>query len=74
LALRQSLTVSPNAFMDHLYSGRDEPRVKIIDVMVCKLRGKLRLAGSDVHILTVWGQGYTLPAWKAAPAAEGVAA
>lgn len=42
----------------------DEPEIKIIDVIVCKLRKKLTPLG--VHIGTVWGHGYRLVATKQA--------
>lgn len=41
-----------------LYSGRDEPEIKIIDVFVCKLRAKVSQFGIEVQ--TVWGTGYKL--------------
>jgi len=48
-------------FLNHLYGGRDEPELKIIDVFICKLRKKLAQAlGHDSYILTVWGRGYVL--------------
>ena len=48
-------------FLNHLYSGRDEPVLKIIDVFVCKLRKKLSAAtGGENYIETVWGRGYVL--------------
>lgn len=41
----------------------DEPKMKIIDVFVCKLRRKLidMHPDSDGFIETVWGRGYRLP-------------
>jgi two-component system cell cycle response regulator CtrA len=48
-------------FRDHLYSGVDEPEMKIIDVLMGKLRKKLAQANDDKHYIeTVWGRGYTL--------------
>ena len=45
----------------HLYSGRYEPELKIIDVFVCRLRKKLtRVTGGSHYIDTVWGHGYVL--------------
>lgn len=46
--------------MDALYSASadDEPEIKIIDVFICKLRKKLREAGADGLIDTMWGRGY----------------
>ena len=47
--------------MDHLYDGKHEPRLKIIDVFICKLRKKLSQAtGDEQYIETVWGRGYKL--------------
>jgi two-component system, cell cycle response regulator CtrA len=59
LSLRKGVTQSKDAFMTHLYGGRDEPELKIIDVFICKLRKKL--AAVNGHpIETVWGRGYVL--------------
>jgi two-component system cell cycle response regulator CtrA len=39
----------------------DEPKLKIIDVFICKLRMKLSEAtGRENYIETVWGRGYVL--------------
>ncbi len=59
LSLRKGMTLSKEAFLNHLYGGRDEPELKIIDVFICKLRKKLRASGVD-YIETVWGRGYVL--------------
>lgn len=59
MALRKGMTLSKEAIMNHLYGGRDEPELKIIDVFVCKLRKKLRACNSD-FLETVWGRGYVL--------------
>ena len=61
LALRKGAVLSKDAFLNHLYSGIDEPEPKIIDVFMCKLRRKIANAGaSGVVIDTIWGQGYIL--------------
>jgi two-component system cell cycle response regulator CtrA len=61
LALRRGVTLSKEMFLDKLYGGLDEPEVKIIDVFVCKIRGKLKkLTDGDGLIDTVWGRGYVL--------------
>ena len=62
LSLRKGMTLTKEMFMVHLYSGRDEPKHKIIDVLICKLRKKLAQAGTDSigYIETVWGRGYAL--------------
>jgi two-component system cell cycle response regulator CtrA len=61
LSLRKGFTLTKEAFLNHLYGGRDEPELKIIDVFICKLRKKLANAsGGKDYIETVWGRGYTL--------------
>ena len=61
LATRRGMTVTKEMFLAHLYGGRDEPEMKIIDVFICKLRRKLADAGARNVIETVWGRGYTIP-------------
>lgn len=49
------------ALHDFIYGDRPEadwPELKIVDVFICKLRGKLRPIGIEIE--TVWGQGYRL--------------
>jgi len=61
LSLRKGATLTKDMFLNHLYGGRDEPELKIIDVFVCKLRKKLLLpTGGVTCIETVWGHGYRL--------------
>lgn len=61
LALRKGLTLTKEAFLNHLYNGMDEPEIKIIDVFICKLRKKLEDASGGLnYIETVWGRGYVL--------------
>ncbi|MCZ8370908.1 MAG: response regulator transcription factor [Porphyrobacter sp.] len=61
LSLRKGTTLTKEMFLNHLYGGVDEPEIKIIDVFICKLRQKLRLAcGGENYIETVWGRGYQL--------------
>ena len=61
LSLRKGMTLTKEMFLNNLYSGIDEPEIKIIDVFICKLRKKLANAsyGKD-YIETVWGRGYVL--------------
>lgn len=61
LVQRRGTTVTKEMFLTHLYDGRDEPEMKIIDVFVCKIRRKLADAGVPPIIETVWGRGYTIP-------------
>jgi DNA-binding winged helix-turn-helix (wHTH) protein len=45
--------------LNHLYAGKKEPELKILDVFACKLRKKLNnLTGSVELIGTAWGRGY----------------
>src|SRR5579864_7795196 len=60
LSLRKGTTLTKEMFLNHLYGGMDEPELKIIDVFICKLRKKLKGAGDDHCIETVWGRGYVL--------------
>ena len=62
LSLRKGMTLTKEMFLTHLYGGRDEPELKIIDVFICKLRKKLHMAGAPPSgcIETVWGRGYSL--------------
>jgi len=61
LSLRKGSTSTKEMLFGHLYSGRYEPELKIIDVFVCRLRKKLtRVTGGSHYIDTVWGHGYVL--------------
>lgn len=62
LSLRKGMTISKEMFLNHLYSGMDEPEIKIIDVFICKIRKKFMDAtdGAESFIETVWGRGYVL--------------
>ena len=61
LSLRLGVIVTKEMVLDHLYGGRDEPELKIIDVFVCRLRKKLAQATDGKHYIeTVWGRGYRL--------------
>lgn len=55
--------VRKEAFMVALYENRpdadDVPDAKIIDVLICKLRDKLK--AFDITIETKWGEGYFIP-------------
>lgn len=61
LALRSGKCVTKEMLFAHLYAGRDEPEIKIIDVFVCKLRKKFAAASGGLDCIeTIWGRGYTL--------------
>jgi two-component system cell cycle response regulator CtrA len=72
LFLRQGIVLSKDAFLNHLYCGGDEPEMKTIDVIICRLRKKLTLAGVPSLIDTIWGCGYILrePSCAAASPAQ----
>jgi two-component system cell cycle response regulator CtrA len=57
LAEKPDRLVTKGALMDAMYFDRaQEPEPKIVDVLVCRIRRKLK--GSAWAIETVWGQGY----------------
>ena len=61
LALRKGTTLTKEMFLSNLYGGMDEPEMKIIDVVICKLRKKLASAsGGTDYIETIWGRGYVM--------------
>ena len=60
LFLKQGVILNKGAFLTHLYCGMDEPEMKTIDVIICRLRKKLAVAGVPTLIDTVWGCGYIL--------------
>jgi two-component system cell cycle response regulator CtrA len=60
LFLKQGVILTKTAFLNHLYCGTEEPELKTIDVIICRLRKKLTTAGVGALIDTVWGCGYIL--------------
>lgn len=61
LALRKGACLTREMFLNHLYGGRDEPELRIIDVFICKLRKKLAEASGGLNFIeTIWGRGHTL--------------
>jgi len=59
LARRPGETRTKQQIMDAIYGGEDEPEMKIIDVLVCKLRRKIIEATGGVDVVqTIWGRGY----------------
>lgn len=57
LMLRKGKLVTKEAVMNHLYGGRDEPDIKITDVIVCHIRHKINIPNI---IETVWSKGWCL--------------
>ena len=60
LFLKQDTVLSKAALVSHMYRGGDEPDIKSIDVIVCRLRKKLADVGVGTLINTIWGCGYAL--------------
>lgn len=61
LCLSIGKPITRQTLLNRLYRGRDEPKPKIIDVFVCRLRHKLAQAsGGDSHIETIRDQGFRL--------------
>jgi two-component system cell cycle response regulator CtrA len=61
LSLRKGAIVAKQILMNNLYGGSDEPGIKTLEVLICKLRKKLA-QGPDGknYIDTVRGAGYVL--------------
>src|SRR5208282_2307803 len=55
LFLKQGTILTKGTFLNHLYTGSEEPEMKTIDVIICRLRKKLAAAGAPTLIDTVWG-------------------
>ena len=49
-------------------SEGDCPDIKIIDVLVCKMRAKLRASGGPCCLKTIWGRGLS---WEERTATQG---
>ncbi|MBO1324755.1 response regulator transcription factor [Acetobacter sp. TBRC 12305] len=60
LALRKGQVLNKETLLDSLYGGESEPHGKVIDVMICKIRKKIREFGIDEPFTTLWGIGYRL--------------
>ncbi len=62
MARRIGSVITKSAFIDHLYSGSEEPEFKIIDVFICKIRNKIKalFGDSTEYIHTSWGRGYVM--------------
>jgi two-component system, cell cycle response regulator CtrA len=60
LVSRKGIVLTKAMILNQLYSGKDEPEMKIIDVFVCKLRKKLAQTGVHNMITTPWGRGYAI--------------
>jgi two-component system cell cycle response regulator CtrA len=51
--------VTKNDILAHLYeSPESQPEMKILDVFLCKIRRKFKVAGAPDAIATIWGRGF----------------
>lgn len=57
---RRGSLLNKAAILSTLYAGREKPISKTIDVMVCRIRQKLRVRGIQKPFITSWGMGYRL--------------
>jgi two-component system cell cycle response regulator CtrA len=61
LVLKKGVTMSKFLLLQQLYSGHSSnPDVKIIDVVMCKIRGKIAKYSDEKLIVTSWGRGYSV--------------
>jgi two-component system cell cycle response regulator CtrA len=61
LNLRKGTIVTKEMVLSHLYDGKYQPDLKILDIFVCHLRKKLGQATGGKHCIeTIWGRGYRL--------------
>lgn len=74
LLLRRGVSLTKGACLNHLYGTEEEPELKTVDVIVCRLRKKLAAVGLPSLVQNVWGCGYRLADMAGAPAAREIAA
>ncbi|MDE2005755.1 MAG: response regulator transcription factor [Rhodospirillales bacterium] len=67
LMLKRGTSLTKGACLNHLYGTEEEPELKTVDVIVCRLRKKLATAGLPTLVQNVWGCGYKLAEPSAAP-------
>ncbi len=60
LFLRPGQVHAKATIMNHIYGAEEEPAVRTLDVIVCKLRKKLAVHGAPELVATVWGSGLAL--------------
>ncbi len=75
LVRRHGQPVPRDTCLSYLYTGKDEPDVKAIDVLVWRLRKKLAAHGCENILRNVWGHGFKLdvdpPSARSSPACSG---
>jgi two-component system, cell cycle response regulator CtrA len=69
LMLKRGVSLTKGACLNHLYGTEEEPELKTVDVIVCRLRKKLAAVGLPTLVQNVWGCGYRLAEQAAAAAA-----
>ena len=74
LMLKRGVSLSKGACLNHLYGTEEEPELKTIDVIVCRLRKKLAAVGLPTLVQNVWGRGYKVADPTLQPEAEPLAA
>ena len=74
LMLKRGVSLTKGACLNHLYGTDEEPELKTVDVIVCRLRKKLARVGLPSLVQNVWGCGYRLADQATAPAARQLAA
>ncbi|GBQ05904.1 response regulator transcription factor [Saccharibacter floricola] len=57
---RRGNLLNKSAILAALYADREKPASKTVDVMVCRIRQKLKKRGIQTPFKTSWGMGYRL--------------
>ncbi len=70
LMLKRGVSLTKGACLNHLYGTEEEPELKTVDVIVCRLRKKLATVGLPSLVQNVWGCGYRLAEQAAASVAD----
>ncbi len=70
LMLKRGVSLTKGACLNHLYGTEEEPELKTVDVIVCRLRKKLAAIGLPSLVQNVWGCGYKLAEPEVAPMAR----
>jgi DNA-binding response OmpR family regulator len=60
LAQANGRVLTRGALYDMLYWKGEGPEVNIFDVLLCKIRSKLRKGNIPLKIETIWGRGWAL--------------
>lgn len=74
LMLKRGVSLTKGACLNHLYGTEEEPELKTVDVIVCRLRKKLAAVGLPALVQNVWGRGYKVADPALQPDAAPVAA